>query len=775
MTNKLIYRIFSDRETLHDYECSGLKSVETADVLRRLVAMERAEDAGKRTDAFYDGMGTMELKGYRTIAELLYVTARLVADDYLIYIHDELFVKEDRFEEWNVLKNMLSPLWVVAGFYSTKLTTDIMYSRHSWLRFKTKETKQFKHTSLLMPYIPELDYFVRQTGGLNDLHIHLNGSTEAEVIWGYMLRHPYSTSDDYNRAFYSNSKLRKHAEQLAFGFSPMLLLARLLKAKELRERMVEILYSHYAGIGTLGYSLEDELLFYTLLLKHISIKKSESLAKLFHYYMLIKGQALSFVVMQQSQVGFSQFQLITDNTFRYRLETLYKKRFLQLALGNERKVVRLIEGRFSPKKTVGDNCNLVSRIIRGFDKACSEASGSLDNNSLILIAHFIKRPEKEKEKEHDIRNYYLRKDLKQRAIALMMLINDHPKLGKFIKGVDAAASEFDARPEVFAPTFVYLRGAGISHFTYHAGEDFCHLVSGFRAVYEAVSFLHLQSGDRLGHCVALGIAPELWLQKAGDICYISRGEWLDDLVFVWYLVKRGCLQLSQSVLYNVERRIEELAEVIYGDIYHPHELSDAWLLREYVPQEELNDYHPKYTPESRQNNKRVIKYANDDNKMRVAILWRKYHERLLFWHNATGNREPVGCRFRYDELIRIENGEIFGVQELKQIQALLLELLSEKNIIIEALPSSNLRISYYDNLRDYHLKHWLNDDNKDSLLPTVVLGSDDPGIFMTNIYNEYALTYLHLKQNKYASAKRLEKIKYIHEQSEIYSFKDGGF
>ena len=771
--SNLIYRIFSDEKTLHDYECKGVSSLDIADILRRLVAMERADDSGKKTDAFYEGMGAMELKGYHTIAELLYITARLIAGDFLINIHNELFIKEERFEEWNVLKNKLSPLWVIAGFYSTELTTEVLHNRHSWLKFKTMVTKQFKHTSLLFPYIPELDYFVRQIGGLNDLHIHLNGSTEADVVWGYMIKHPYSTANEYSKVFYRNPKLRKHAEQLAFGFSPRLLLTRLLKARKIRERLMKYLCENYTSIEMLGYNLGDELLFYIIILKHLSINKNENLARLFHYYMLIKGQIQSFVVMQQSQVGFSQFQLITENTFRCRLESFYEKRFLQLASGSERKFVRLIEGRFAPKMTVGDNCDLVSRILDGFNKACSKANGLLDISSLVLIAHFIKRPERDVEKEHDIRNYYLRKDIKKRAIVLVMLIKDHPKLGKYVKGVDAAASEFDARPEVFAPTFAYLRDSGISHFTYHAGEDFCHLVSGFRAVYEAVQFLRLQPGDRLGHCVALGIAPEIWMEKAGNVCYISRGEWLDNLVFVWYIIKKGFLQLSQSVLYSVERRIEELAEIIYGEIYHPHELSEAWLLREYVPKEELNDYHPKHTPKYKQNNSVVRKYVNNDNRLRVSVLWRKYHERLLFRYDDTGNREPMGCRYKYDELIRIESLEIFGIQELRQIQIVLLEMLSEKNIIIEALPSSNLRISYYDNLRDYHLKHWLNDDNKESLLPTVVLGSDDPGIFMTNIYNEYAMAYLHLKQNKYASAKRLEKIKYIHEQSEIFSFNDG--
>lgn len=774
MTSRLLYRVFLDGETLHDYESNGLGAVSAADVLRRLVALERTEDASKKSDAFYEGMGNLELTDYQTIDDLISRLPRVIAGEFLIKIRGELFVKEEKFEEWNLIKSMLSPLWIVAGFYSTRLTPDIMSEHQLWMKFKGEVTSQFKHTALLLPYIPDLDYLVRQTGGLNDLHIHLNGSTESDAIWCYMLKHPYTTADDYGKEFYTNSRLRKHAEQLAFGFSPRLLLQRLLKAIELRRQLTESLYNQYAGIDELGCRMDDELLFYILIVKYVSVQKNEYAAKKFHYYMLLKGQVQSFVVMQHSQVGFSQFQMITDNTFRHRQEVYYEKRFFQLASGCNKKYVRLIEGRFSPKLTVGDNCKLLSRIINGYHKACRETNGLLDEKGLVLIAHFIKRPERELEKEHEVRNYYLRKDLKKRAIALVMMINDHPKMGKWIKGVDAAASEFDARPEVFASTFAYLRNSGIVHFTYHVGEDFCHLASGLRAVYEAVEFLNLHSGDRLGHCTALGIPPEIWVERNGDCCYLSRGEWLDDLVFVWYLVKKGLLSLPQSVMYNLERRIEEIAEVIYGDVYHPHELSEAWLLRQYVPIEELNDYHPKYSEEFFLRNNIVRKLSSTDTKQRVAGLWRMYHDGLRYKQNRLGERMPIGCRFHYDELIRIDSCDIFGTAELREIQNVLLELLAEKNIIIEALPSSNMQISYYDKLREYHLKYWLNDGNNERLLPTVVLGSDDPGIFMTNIYNEYALAYVHLKQNKYASAKRLEKIKYIHEQSEIYSFSDGG-
>jgi len=104
------------------------------------------------------------------------------------------------------------------------------------------------------------------------------------------------------------------------------------------------------------------------------------------------------------------------------------------------------------------------------------------------------------------------------------------------------------------------------------------------------------------------------------------------------------------------------------------------------------------------------------------------------------------------------------------IQLLILEYLAKKEIVIEALPTSNLCISHYQHLKEYHLEKWLEVDEEKRLLPSVVLGSDDPGIFMTNIYNEYALVYMHLETCNCSASRKMEKILNLHSNSNIYKF-----
>lgn len=65
-------------------------------------------------------------------------------------------------------------------------------------------------------------------------------------------------------------------------------------------------------------------------------------------------------------------------------------------------------------------------------------------------------------------------------------------------------------------------------------------------------------------------------------------------------------------------------------------------------------------------------------------------------------------------MIEIETDKLFSSDVLGIIQLLILEYLAKKEIVIEALPTSNLCISHYQHLKEYHLEKWLEvDEEKD--------------------------------------------------------------
>ena len=141
----------------------------------------------------------------------------------------------------------------------------------------------------------------------------------------------------------------------------------------------------------------------------------------------------------------------------------------------------------------------------------------------------------------------------------------------------------------------------------------------------------------------------------------------------------------------------------------------------------------------------------------------------MIYHRMYGNKENA-----YDKLIEIENCNLLKYNEIRILQNLVLNIMALKGIVIETLPTSNVRISYYKNLGEYHLSRWICNNTENVLIPPVVLGTDDPGIFSTNIYNEFAKAYLHLEASQSSSitsvSDRILKISGIHNNSRIYNF-----
>ncbi|WP_294531680.1 hypothetical protein [uncultured Bacteroides sp.] len=774
----VLSQLLSDNESLLEYERLGSSPgcVKLDSICRRLIAKERLLNPQK-PDMYYEGLYSMYLSNYNSFGELIWKLPYDLGGYYFTKIGNQMYVKAERFDQWMNLIAQIPPLMVIAASFLDDFYIGMLRNPKEFFDFVNRRLLPFRYTAQLRPYIPDLDYIVKEECGLHDLHIHLNGTTETDVIWDYMLKHVHETVTEYQKVF-DNSAVRKLSEQIIEDFTPETLLNRLRDANDLRDKMLQRiamrilpgipgncpdialcnLWGETKNAAPWG-ELIDELILYLLVLSQIRNEQDDFLAKWFHHYLLIKGLIHRFVVMQSTQSSFPQFQIMTENPFRNGVEKWYERRFLQLSSCGPIGYVSMIEGRFSPKGSMLDNIHIVTNILNGFWKAQQECEKLKDTN-LSLVAHFIKKPEKQSDKKFFIRHRLLRKDLQKRAFALNKFKQNH-KLGKYIVGIDAAANEMDAGPEVFAPIFRYLRRNGIHHCTFHAGEDFRHLVSGLRIIWEAITFLDLQPGDRLGHCTALGISPKLWRERVGEYCFVKQGEWLDNLVFVWNLMREHNLLLSHSLDSRLESGIGELSYKIYGKNYPPFLLCKAWKLRKYDPLQYLDVDVCGLMGN-------INEYDSDRNEIKQEFAQQDIADLMICYHASTmfSNKS----REAYDKLVQIKTCDLFTIDDLLALQHIILSKMTKERIAIEALPTSNLRISYYNQLGEYHLKRWLQTNSKDTLLPAVVLGTDDPGIFMTNIYNEYARVYLHLEECGFSTMERLNILSNLQKCSQIYKF-----
>ena len=774
----ILSNFFNDYESLHEYnQAHAYHSLvlDNTRIFRRLIALERRKNPLK-SDSYYEGLYDCYVPQYGSLCDLLWKMPFDLSKDYLSRVQNRLMVQQERFEGWSNLLCQFPPSFIIAASLLPYYTNEQLKQSGGIVHFKNEYLQQFQHTMILHPHIPDLNFFVGHHGGLKDLHIHLNGTTETDIVWSYLIYHPEKIILSFRDSFHKPA-IRKLVEQIIPHFTPETLYNCVQDILSLRLELITQLGMNN-GISSSDFHslydlwgdftrqtqltrLQEELLFNLMVMSDLRKYQQPAVAAKFHHYLLIKGLIHQFLVMQHSQVGFSQFQLYASNSFRDGVEQYYKNRFMQLAGSLDFPYLNSLEGRFSPKSTTLENCRLITRIVKGFEEA-QQINSLLANVQLSLVAHFIKIPENTIDRKVFIRHRALRNDLKKKSLALVAFKKQHSK-GKYVTGIDAAANEMHAGPEVFAHTYRYLRKAGFTHFTYHVGEDFHHLLSGLRSISEAVRFLDLQRGDRLGHCTAIGISPALWLERVGNTCYMAQGEWLDNLVFAWNTIKNSQNLELQPLLLTLESEISTYSHRIYGKCYLPYILSKGWELRKYDPLMYLDNQCKHYDEWS------MIDSDDEVEELETSLSNQEIKELMMSYHTASNSEN--NSRENYDKIVEIDTCKLFSPEQLEILQYIILDKLACKGIVIETLPTSNIRISYYKEFKEHHVGKWLDSSKNEYQLPPIVVGTDDPGIFMTNIYNEYAHIYLSLTSSGWKSQNRYEMMSAIHRYSDMYEFK----
>lgn len=126
---------------------------------------------------------------------------------------------------------------------------------------------------------------------------------------------------------------------------------------------------------------------------------------------------------------------------------------------------------------------------------------------------------------------------------------------------------------------------------------------------------------------------------------------------------------------------------------------------------------------------------------------------------------------RYDEIIEIDTYDILGEEHLTMLQLLLLKELHRREIVIETLPTSNVIIGNHHDYSTYHLYNWYLWKKENHPLPPIVVGTDDVGIFATNIFNEYSNIYCQFLYDKGLNSNEIiDFLKELNDNAKHYAF-----
>lgn len=658
------------------------------------------------------------------------------------------------------------------------------------------------------------DYLSRE--GLHETHVHLNGSSHGERAWLHALEHPLESSTDFSNKFHKGPNkenvIRDLVRNIDPALTPAILIHRLREARKLRRLLMRAAFDDcWWAIAKVidiedaesypdrnSFCLKTELHWQKAFLsKCTDHPRHRVLPEMYHQYLLLMNQYYQLTVQNEQRVGFDQFQKHADAGLREHLENDYFERFNDAHGDNPRRsCVQFYEGRFAPKEDTAKLQNLLFNILQGYHRYLSSclpqesflqkkrpphrlpvllteldelttalANSGIEPLRLALVCHFIKKPWSKSDIKHaPYRHHALVKSLRNSTDALLWLLKSYPKLKQWVRGIDGAANELHAPPEYFAPIFRQCEAFGLSHKTFHAGEDFPHLLSGLRYMLDALELLDLRAGDRLGHGTAMGITPKLWIDRMPQTIIISRGDWFLSVLAAWRLMCKYPVGM-EKVAHTLTAELGIRSVELFGQHLNPYECEQAMGLRSLS------------LPE-------VYRWVNNGRQLPIARPmsehWRKEMEDVHAKATANSTAFEVYWRWQSDkdlwkkseELIEVKSDFLQASHYLLLQQSLMHEV-ADRGVVIETLPSSNVRISQYKHFSEHHALRWMREPSAtppDDPEILVSLGSDDPGIFSTDIETEFHHMFFALKHSGLNEADALQRVAKINERGRIYRF-----
>lgn len=518
---------------------------------------------------------------------------------------------------------------------------------------------------------------------------------------------------------------------------------------------------------------------------------------LFYAYLRIKNEVRSELVQVNDMVGFENFQIYQDRKdwFSHTGDHLISEGMLaRMAVRGvlSNPAVKYLEARISPAKSAYEN----ALTIQSYDRAITRESdqkkefikdikevrnnfkGHASNCAIpeddlrrrfYYVFHFPKKADSQDGWFFtEYRHYEFRRNLKEKAEEILKFRQDYPELAQRVLGIDACAQEIGCRPEVFARAFRVLKKY-VSPFisqgcneelpqlkiTYHVGEDFLDITDGLRAIEEAVRFLQLDCGDRLGHALALGINAEEWYQFKGYHITLPLHDYLDNVVWLHHALTKYKVNGTDVLKSWLEKEFSHYFTYIYQNSILYAVVNNSPIERHTEGTFDINVYYLSWL--LRGDHPSLYKSGRYVEAKGKADPWQRYSANEEKMRNDDIRKIPevafLYYMYHYDRHVRERGSEVktkcipdIYVEGVIQVQKAIRERLVERGIAIETNPSSNFYISTFREYGEHPIKTFYNlglTKNEQELMEcpqmNVSINTDDNGVFSTRLEIEYAL------------------------------------
>ena len=314
------------------------------------------------------------------------------------------------------------------------------------------------------------------------------------------------------------------------------------------------------------HTLDENVFLYYALWELHKGKTVDRLRKCVMQYLRIRNYLFHISVQQKTVKGLDYFQEMHYN-ISSELSHANIENFWENAIREQLQNQNLhkIEFRSSISDSYSSFKREVMDFLKAYEKILKENYCEYNGKDYIpqrripqvgLIIHFLKRPDKTVPEKCFVNgkvncSYYyfgkLQKEYENQIDVFIKLRTEFRELSRYLVGIDAASLENSTPVWVFAPIYEKARDSSIDPigranrygdytqslgFTFHAGEDFRHILSGLRRIDEAVEHLKFHAGDRIGHGIALGMPPRKW-KNQNPVIIIPQIEALENYLWAY--------------------------------------------------------------------------------------------------------------------------------------------------------------------------------------------------------------------------------------------------
>ena len=505
---------------------------------------------------------------------------------------------------------------------------------------------------------------------------------------------------------------------------------------------------------------------------------------LFFMYLVIKDRFRRELLYNNEQIGFNNFQQYN------RRNTWFTTAFTQAELARisirgafEAANLNSLEVRVMPAETARQNILAIRRFDR---EICRENQFHVQmNDSVLDIERFSDDPF-DREKYYYVFHFGRQRDttrfnrrcptcrhdayrrrLRRYAEAIMEMREGRTEESRRVLGIDACSSEDGCRPEVFAQTFRVLKNHLVNQYhteekipqlrcSYHVGEENQDVLDGIRAIDEAILFLNLESGDRIGHATMLGMNPNNWYRQRKYRITIRQLDYLDNIVWLHQQIIIYHIPNEDNLLEYLEKQFYIYFESVYRDAitYEYQDVSprDFDIYNYYTAWELRGDDPNLYRTGTYQRN--LLRRQGRD-------IWTKYEINETIEGELTGgddkrHLEKVAAlysAYHYSYHVRNNGEQLITVEiphhmirGIRAVQNAMMRWISQKGIFIETNPSSNVLIAGMNGYGEHPITRFYNKgldgktDEKDECYQlNVSINTDDMGVFRTSLHSEYSL------------------------------------